>query len=337
MLRLGTFAAATLLALPAAAQTTLNFSSFVPPAHSMIAGAVVPWGAEVEKATNGKVKVAILPKAVANPQGHFDAIHDGLADVSWIIHGYTPGRFTLTKIAEFPFLGNSSEASSIAYWRVHEQHLAKAGEHKGIKLLSLFTHGPGQPFNTKREIDQLADFDGMKIRVGGGVVNDVAKALGVVSLLKPAPESYELLANGVADGVFLPTDSIKSYKLEKLIRHATIVPGGLYNTSFALVMNEAKFNALGKAEQEALMKVSGENFARIAGRSWDKGDAAGLAVAKEGGVKIIEAPKALVDAIKAKTAPIEAAWIEQAKAKGIDAAAALAAFRAEAGKLAKGS
>ena len=86
--------------------------------------------------------------------------------------------------------------------------LAKLDEHKGVRVLGVFTHGPGQIFNTKRAVNSLKDLEGMKIRVGGGLVNDVAKALGTVPMLKPAPESYELLSQGVADGVFFPKEAI---------------------------------------------------------------------------------------------------------------------------------
>jgi len=79
----------------------------------------------------------------------------------------------------------------------------------------------------------------MKIRVGGGVVNEVAKAIGTVPMLKPAPESYEILSQGVADGVFFPKESPLSFRLLPLIKHVTYVPGGLYNVSFMMIMNPA--------------------------------------------------------------------------------------------------
>ena len=48
------------------------------------------------------------------------------------------------------------------------------------------------------------------------MVNEVAKALGTVPMLKPAPESYELLSQGVADGLFFPKESPLSFKLVPL-------------------------------------------------------------------------------------------------------------------------
>ena len=55
----------------------------------------------------------------------------------------------------------------------------------------------------------------MKIRSGGGISEEVANALGASAFVKPAPESYELLSSGVADGTFFPLESIISFKLDR--------------------------------------------------------------------------------------------------------------------------
>ena len=121
------------------------------------------------------------------PPGTFDAVRNGLADLSFTVQGYTPGRFVTTQIAEFPFLGDSSEATSVAFQRVYEKSPAMQEEHKGVKVLAVFTHGPGMILNTKRPITSVADLSGLKFRIGGGMVNDISKALGMNVTLKPAP------------------------------------------------------------------------------------------------------------------------------------------------------
>jgi len=313
----------------AQAATTLTLSSWLPPKHPIVANMIVPWINQVEAATNGNVKIRILAKPLGKPPAHFDIAKDGLADISYGVHGYQPGRFQLTKAVEMPFLGDTATAMSIAYWRIYKKHLEQYNEHKGVKVLGVFTHGPGQIFNAKRPIEKLADFDGLKIRVGGGVINDAAKAMGVTALLKSAPSSYQLMSNGVADGTFFPKESIKSFKLTKLVRHATLVPGGFYNTSFFLVMNPKSFAGLSKADQAAMEKVSGENFARLSGNAWDAADMAGVAAMEADGVKIITASPAFVSEIKSKIDGIEGSWIASLKAKGIDAGKIMSDLRSE--------
>lgn len=338
--RFGKFTAAAALlglvaAAPAAAQTTLTLSSWVPPGHSVTL-TLIEWGKQVEKATGGRIKANMLPKPVVAAPGTVDAVRDGLVDVSFISHGYTPGRFVLTKIAEFPFLGDSAETNSVAYERIYNSYLAKAGEHKGIKVLTVFTHGPGWMFTTRKAIVRLADVADLKIRVGGGVVTDVAKAIGANALLKPAPESYELLSNGVADGTFFPSEAIVSFKLDKVIRYATRIPGGLYNTSFAALMNEERFNKLSRADRDAIVSLSGERLARMLGNTWDAADQAGTDAMKASGIQVTAAGPALVKEIHAKTDGLEQAWYQQARAKGVDGARAIAEFRAEIRNVAAG-
>jgi TRAP-type C4-dicarboxylate transport system substrate-binding protein len=122
---------------------------------------------------------------------------------------------------------------------------------------------------------------------------------------------------------------VPSFKLEKLIKYRTEFPGGLYNTSFALVMNPDTWAKISKADQEAITKVSGVHFARIVGRNWDKADRVGNAAMQANGVQATKASKAFIDEVKAKTSTLEERWISEAKAKGLaDPAQVLKEYRA---------
>jgi TRAP-type C4-dicarboxylate transport system substrate-binding protein len=233
-------------------------------------------------------------------------------------------------------MGDTAEVTAVAYQRIYERMLAGADEHKGVVVLSVFTHGPGQIYNVKHAINSLKDFDGLKIRVGGGVVTDVTKALGAVPILKPAPESYELLSSGVADGVFFPKESPLSFKFIPLIKYVTLVPGGLYNTSFVWMANPAKWNSIPEADRKLIAPLLGEALARRSGRAWDAADAKGLAAMQEAKLDIATASPQLVAEIRAKTSTLESDWIEKkAKPKGVDGAAVLKALRAEIASLQK--
>src|SRR5438874_3036866 len=179
-------------AQPALAQTTLTMSSWVSPTHHITAVVLQGWATEAEKATNGRVKFQMLPKHPSAPPGTFDAVRDGLVDLSYVTASYTPARHILPMIAELPGAGETSLVNSVAYSRVYWRHFHKVGEYNGVKLLGVFTHGPGQLF-TKRPVNSINDIQGLKIRTGGGVAEAVAKALGASAFVKPAPESYELL------------------------------------------------------------------------------------------------------------------------------------------------
>lgn len=325
-------AAACLFALPAAAQTTLTVSNWVPAGHP-VATAITAWTQEVEKATAGRVKFQVLPKAVASPPAHYNAIRDGLADVSFTVLGYTPGRFALSELAELPLMGTTAESNSVALQRVAAKHPQFMNEYKDVKVLALFTHGPGVIHNAKKPIQSLDDLKGLKFRVGGGVVNEVGKLLEANTTLKPATESYELLSTGVMDGVFLPMESIATYKIDKLVRHSTTFPGGLYNSAFLVMMNKDAYGKIPAADRAIVDKLAGEPFARALGRSFDAKDREGAAVAQASGIKVVQASPAFVDAVQARVGVLEKNWVETAKGKGLaNADQVLKEFRTEARK-----
>ena len=328
-------AAGVAVAQPALAQTTLTMSSWVSPQHHLTANVLQGWATEVEKATGGRVKFTMLPKHPSAPPGTFDAVRDGLVDLSFVTASYTPSRHILPLMPELPGSGDTALANSIAYSRVYWKHFHKVGEYKGVKQLGVFTHGPGQMF-TKKPVASIADVQGLKIRTGGGVAEAVAKALGASAFVKPAPESYELLSSGVADGVFFPLESIISFKLDTVLEQATLFPGGMYSSAFGFFMNEDKWNKLPKQDQDAIEKISGEHIARLAGNSWDEADRKGMEALKKSGVKIVNANPEFVAEVKKRSAPIIEDWIKKASAKGVDATRILEEFREELKKVAAG-
>lgn len=325
--------AGLLAAGAASAQTVFTTSSWVPPTHTLTT-AQGAWCDLLEKESSGRMKCNALPKAVTAAPGTFDAVRDGLVDISFTVDGYTPGRFVNTQVAEFPFLGDSAVPTSVAYQRIYSKHFAPLGEHRGVKVLGVFTHGPGIIFNSKKPVVSAADAASLKFRIGGGNINELSKLMGWNTTLKPAPESFELLSTGVMDGTFFPDESIASFRLS-MIKHATTFPGGLYNTSFVFMMNPAKYNALPAQDKAVIDKISGETVARIFGEGWDKVDAASRDGAQKAqGVQRVQASEAFVSEVRAKQQQLEDRWAAAAEAKGLkNAKGVLAEFRAEIAKV----
>ncbi len=218
----------------------------------------------------------------------------------------------------------------MAFNKVAMKHPQFTAEHQGVKVLAYFTHGPGIVFNTKRPVAKVEDLQGLKWRVGGGMVNEISKTLGMNVTLKPAPDSYELLSGGVMDGTLFPAESTESFKIDKLIKHATFFPGGLYNTSFVFMMNQGTYDKLSADEKKAVDAISSDNAARTFGRNWDKVDRRGIALMQANGVQMVKADAKFVADVKTKTSALEANWVKAAEAKGLkDPAKVMTEFRSE--------
>jgi len=324
------------IAQGAIAQTVLTGSYWVPPTHLLAKDVMIPWGQEVEKATQGRVKINFLPKAPMAPPSTFDGVRDGLVDVSFVTASYTPARHVLPKMPELTGGGATAEINSVAYSRIHWKYFQAANEYKGVKLLGVFTHGPGQIFTVKKAVNTIDDLKGLKVRVGGGISEELGQALGASPFVKPSTESYELLSSGVADGTFFPPESIKAFKLEKVVKYGTIFPGGFYGSAFGVFMNQEKWDKLSKADQDAILSVSGEKIARMAGQAWDRADHDGMEAMKAAGVTFIAAGPQLIKDVQAKAAVVEQKWIKDAATRNVDGAKVLAEFRQELKNVAAG-
>ena len=115
---------------------------------------VQPWIADVERVTEGRVKIQVVP-ALGAPPTHFDLVKNGVADVAFGVHAYTPTRFKLTELGELPFTADHSVVNSLAYWRTYQKYFAKANEHEGVVLLGLWTNGPYQLFTKENALTNL--------------------------------------------------------------------------------------------------------------------------------------------------------------------------------------
>lgn len=314
--------AATLMAPIQAAEHTLTISSWTPPTHGINATMWPNFIKMVEEATDGRV-TAEIKLGLAPPPAQMDLVQDGAADLSIIFHGYQSGRFVATKLIELPGYEGSAESASIAYWRVYEKHLAAANEHRGVKLIALHTHGPAQLHSTKA-ITSLDGISGMKVRVPGGVGGDVGKALGAIGIKVPAPKVYETLASNAADGVVMPLESRKGFKLTEVAKNVYELPGGLYRGSFAFIMNEDAFAGLPADLQKALEdNVFGEPVSAMLGKVWDGMDVTGREVTEAAADNAINvASDADLAAFQAIQDSVKASVMAELDALGIDSAAA---------------
>ncbi|MBY6082248.1 TRAP transporter substrate-binding protein [Ruegeria arenilitoris] len=312
-----------------AADYTLTISSWAPPTHGINAKMWPKFVEMVEEATDGKV-TAELKLGIAPPPAQMDLIMDGAADASIIFHGYQPGRFVTTKLIELPGYEGSAEAASVAYWRAYGKYLKAADEHRGVKVIALHTHGPAQ-LHTSSPVTSMNQISGLKVRIPGGVGGDVGTALGATGIQVPAPKVYETLASKAADGVVMPFESRKGFKLTEVAPNVYEMPGGLYRGSFAFIMNEDTFADLPEDIQKALEEnVFGEPLSREIGKIWDEIDAIGReATQSTEGNAIHEAAAEDMEKFSTIAEDVRAKVIAEVNEAGVDAQAAYDMIKSE--------
>ena len=327
MKKFGTLLASTMLAVgfsasAMAADINLTISSWLPPSHPINVDMLEGLVDMMEQATDGKVSGEIK-LGLAPPPAQMDLILDGAADITIIFNGYQPGRFVGTKLIELPGYEGNAEAASVAYWQVHEKYLAKLDEFKGTKVIALTTHGPGQ-IHSNKPVNTLADLNGLKTRLGGGVSADVGAELGLIGIQVPAPKVYETLSSGAADAVAMNMGERLSFKLNEVAKNVYEMPGGFYRGAFAVLMSEDKFNSMPDDVKAALeSKVFGEPASKMMGIAWDKSDErAREATMAAGDNKIVTASAEDQAKFAEMAARVRTKVLAEISALGIDADAA---------------
>ena len=264
----------------------LNYSIFFPPTHGQCK-AGVSWAKEVEKRTNGRVKINVFPGGTLTKANQcYDGVVKGISDIGMSCFAYTRGRFPLMEAIDLPHgYPNGQVATHVANEFYNRMKPKKLDD---VKVLYIHAHGPGI-LHTKKPVKTLEDIKGMKIR-STGLSAKVVKALGGIPVAMPQPATYEALQKGVVEGTFTPIETLKGWKQGEVIKYTTECTGVGYTTAMFVVMNLDKWNSLPEDIKKTIEETSKE-WVDVHGKVWDKGDAEGYDFTLSLGNEIIPLPK----------------------------------------------
>lgn len=325
----GAIVVGTMHATPANAETKVLFNRFVPPKHPFNVGMFIPWAKDVEKATNGRVKVDFTTATLAPPPKQWNMVSKGIADVAMLANIFERNRLKLPPIAQLPFGANAATTRSVALWRTQEKFFNKANEYKGMKLLGLWTISGANFYHTKKPIMSLEDLKKEKMWAIAGTPNKMMTSLGAVVVSVPGVKMFNVVSKGVVDGTVTSPYTLLAFKLMPYVKHITRIPGGFNANTFSLLFSKKKWDGMSQQDKDAVWSVSAERIAVNAGKRVDKLDAIAHKQAASKGIKIVDASPAFVNEMKAKLGFVETDWLKSAKERGIDGPAALAFFKSQ--------
>lgn len=319
----GAAAGSAVLATPAIVRaqdaTTLRVHQMLPAQATIPAKAIEPWAQRVEEQSEGRLKFELYPAMQLGgaPPTLYDQAKDGVVDVIWTVLGYTPGRFPKSEVFELPFLLTSAEPTSVAFQEYVEAN--SMDEFAGIKLLCVHTHGPGL-FHTVDPVSKLEDLQGMKIRGGSRIINDMLVRLGAEPVGMPVPAVPEALSTGVISGTTIPWEVTPALKVAELVKNHTGFSGknGLYTQTFGFTMNLDRYNSLPDDLKAIIDQNSGVETAREFGKAMDDGDAVGLKIAQDLGNNIITLDEAETGRWREAAQPTIDQWYADMDAAGVD-------------------
>lgn len=299
---------------------TLKMASQNPETSWGHISAVAPWAEQVEKATNGQVKVQIFAsQTLTKGKDTWDATKNGIADIGWCFQGYWPGLTPLADVVSLPALPiQTAEQGSELLWKLYEKFPAIQQEFADVKPLLMYTSDPYLLITSKKQVKTMDDIKGLKIRMTGGPPTDQMKALGGIPMLIPMPDNYISLQKGVIDGMGAPWEAIHGFRLYEVVKYYTDAPfPAVY---FSISMNKNKWNSLPKDVQAAIESVGGLEGSKWWGKNWfDTAKDAVMKRAGEEGIKIelYKMPKEEKERwLEVSGKPIWQDWVKSMEAKG---------------------
>jgi TRAP-type C4-dicarboxylate transport system substrate-binding protein len=262
---------------------TLRFSQYFSPTQPQ-AIIVNQWCKEVEKRTEGRVKVMHYPGGTLNPPSQsYDSVLTGVADLSDPPVQYTAGKFPLTEILDYP-LGSPSTKVSIKLANAFYGKF-KPKEFDEVKVMYFHACLPAFLNTKSKPVSKLEDVKGMKIKVGGANAR-LAQALGGIPVAGHIGESYDMLSRGVADAMLANLEILMNWKIGELIKYTTVSPRTSYVSTFVIVMNKDKWAAIQPQDQKIIEKINDEWIEKWI-KLWETVEAQAKEYIAKRGIKVI--------------------------------------------------
>jgi TRAP-type C4-dicarboxylate transport system substrate-binding protein len=258
---------------------TLKFASPMPP--KSFAGLMHQWWADqLEKRTNGRVKVKFFwMESLVKWKDMLQGVSSGIADVGVPAPTYHPTDLPLFMLLDMPY-------NAVDYWAgmrattdtaTKEPHLVAELERNNLKHLGPWCSGK---FNicTRKPWKSLSELKGKTFRTYGGAHINYCENLGINPIFMSYSEIYEALDRGTIDGnqtcVLQLSDALKHYEV---VTQCTDPKAGFVTGGSSIAMNFKVWKEMPKDIQDILTQLNydlGDYWAKslykVEAEIWDK-------------------------------------------------------------------
>jgi TRAP-type C4-dicarboxylate transport system substrate-binding protein len=322
MVRLSAFAAAVavaLLATPACAQVRWSLPSAYP-ADNFHSENLDAFAQEVAEATGGKLAIKTYPNASLFPATAIkSAVRIGQAQMGEILISVHDSEDPMFGIDVVPFLAASyDEARKL--WAASKPAIERRFAAQGLMVL-FAVPWPPQGIYAKKEINTVADMQGLSWRVYNAGTERIAQIVGAYPVTIQAADLQRALATGLINAFMTSVATGYDTKAWETMTY-------FYDTQAWLpknvtLVNKAAFDRLDKTTQEVLLKAAASAEARGWSRSQDRHQWYGEQLAAHG-LKVLPPSEALKSGLHQVGERLTAEWLVKA---GSDGQAVIEAYK----------
>lgn len=243
--------AVVMSAAAADAQTTLRIAGNFPDDHTAT-GAMKVFKEEVEKLTNGELKVNNFPAMqLGGAQENVDQVRSGTIFAVFTSIAYFTRTVPEYEVVSLPFLFDTREKA----FEVMDGEFGKLADAKmleqGFVNLGYGELGFRHLTNNVRPVKEVKDFEGLKIRLQPNEVHLATfRALGANPIAMDIKELYSALQQGVLDGQENPYNIIATRRFNEVQKYLSAT--GHFFDFINVAANKGAFERLSPEHQTAV-------------------------------------------------------------------------------------
>ncbi len=300
---------------------TLKFHTFMAPQSGVWLTMHKPWMEKVEKESGGRIKFEAYPamQLGGTPVQLYDQAKDGVVDIVWTLPGNTAGRFPRVEVFELPFMMNNAEATSKAYWEY--VHTVAQDEFKDTHVIALHVHGPGMIHTADKQVKNVNDLKGMKLRAPTRQVTKMLASVGASPVGMPLPQIPDALSKGTISGCVIPWEVVPAVKVHELTKFHSEFPSNapaLYTTTFVMAMNKAKYESLPPDLKKVIDNNSGMATSAWLGKTQQGNDVPSRKIAADRGNTIYSITPADAAEFEKRSSQVDDEWVADMNKRGYD-------------------
>ena len=246
-----------LAAAQASAETVLKFSTTLPKLGPSADNGMIPWLRAVERDSGGEIRFEEFwgGQLIQNPAKEYDALVNGVNDVTIIVTSFVQQQFPDSHLFEIPNVVRNSKEAAIGGWRMYENGMLRGMDR--IRPAAIFSNDPGG-VHLAKPIKSLDGLRGLKIRVSGPAEAAIVQVLGAAPVGMNIMDAAEALSRGIYDGTFNGWSADRSYRMTPLLKAHVDLPMGV--RQFIVAIDKAAYDKLPAAGKAAIDRNSGLDF-----------------------------------------------------------------------------
>lgn len=281
---------------------------------------IMQFAADVDKATNGSLKIAIHSAGSLIKHAEIKrSVRQGTAPIGEMLESLSSNEAAVYGLDSVPFLATGYDASRKLY-AAQKPYLEKQLASEGLMLL-YSVPWPPQGLYAKREIKSVDDLKGLKFRTYNAMIGRIAALAGAIPTQIEVPDLPTAFATGRVDVMITSASTGVDTKSQDYLTHYIDTQAWLPRN--IVIVNKAAFDKLSAAEKKAVTDAAKAAEDRGWKLSIEEMTIKTKAL-KDAGIKVLPPSPELKAGLAKIGTTIASEW---EKSAGSDGAAMLAAYR----------